>query len=66
MTPKPEPAAPMLELNKGDVVVHTAFGEGMVVSILKMNGDALLEVAFDQVGTKRLMLKTASAHMKKK
>ena len=64
--PKPEPAAPMLELNKGDVVVHTAFGEGMVVSILKMNGDALLEVAFDQVGTKRLMLKTASAHMKKK
>ena len=56
----------MLELNKGDVVVHTAFGEGMVVSILKMNGDALLEVAFDQVGTKRLMLKTASAHMKKK
>ena len=66
MTPKPEPAAPMLELSKGDVVVHTAFGEGMVVSILKMNGDALLEVAFDQVGTKRLMLKTASAHMKKK
>ena len=64
--PKPESAAPMLELNKGDVVVHTAFGEGMVVSILKMNGDALLEVAFDQVGTKRLMLKTASAHMKKK
>ena len=37
-----------------------------MVSILKMNGDALLEVAFDQVGTKRLMLKTASAHMKKK
>ena len=66
MTPKPEPAAPMLELSKGDVVVHTSFGEGMVVSILKMNGDALLEVAFDQVGTKRLMLKTASAHMKKK
>ena len=64
--PKPQPAAPMLELSKGDVVVHTAFGEGMVVSILKMNGDALLEVAFDQVGTKRLMLKTASAHMKKK
>ena len=64
--PKPAPAAPMLELSKGDVVEHTAFGEGMVVSILKMNGDALLEVAFDKVGTKRLMLKTASAHMKKK
>jgi DNA helicase-2/ATP-dependent DNA helicase PcrA len=65
-TPKPVSAAPMLELSKGDQVVHTAFGEGMVLSILKMNGDALVEIAFEQVGTKRLMLKTASAHMKKK
>lgn len=64
--PKPQSAAPMLELMKGDVVIHTAFGEGMVVNILKMNGDALLEIAFDQVGTKKLMLKAASAHMKKK
>ena len=65
-TPKPQPAAPMLELMKGDMVVHTAFGEGMVVNIMKMNGDALLEIAFDQVGTKKLMLKAASVHMKKK
>ncbi len=65
-TPKPSTVGPMLELMKGDVVVHTAFGEGMVVSILKMNGDALLEIAFDNVGTKRLMLKAASVHMKKK
>lgn len=64
--PKPESVAPMLELMKGDVVLHSAFGEGMVVSILKMNGDAMLEIAFDDVGTKRLMLKAASAHMKKK
>jgi DNA helicase-2/ATP-dependent DNA helicase PcrA len=64
--PKPVSAAPMLELSKGDQVVHTAFGEGLVLSIMKMNGDALVEIAFDQVGTKRLMLKTASAHMKKK
>jgi DNA helicase-2/ATP-dependent DNA helicase PcrA len=64
--PKPVSAAPMLELSKGDQVIHTAFGEGMVLSILKMNGDALVEIAFDQVGTKKLMLKTASAHMKKK
>jgi DNA helicase-2/ATP-dependent DNA helicase PcrA len=64
--PKPVSAAPMLELSKGDQVIHTAFGEGMVLSILKMNGDALVEIAFEQVGTKRLMLKTARAHMKKK
>ncbi len=64
--PKPQVAAPMLELSKGDQVVHTAFGPGLVVSILKMNGDALLEIAFDQVGTKKLMLKAASPHLKRK
>ena len=54
-----------LELNKGDMVQHTAFGRGMVLSVMKMGGDALLEIAFDQIGTKKLMAKTASAHMKK-
>ena len=54
-----------LELNKGDMVEHTAFGRGMVLSVMKMGGDALLEIAFDQIGTKKLMAKTASAHMKK-
>ena len=62
---KEPPAVPMLELNKGDMVQHTAFGRGMVLSIVKMSADAMLEIAFDQVGTKRLMLKTASAFMKK-
>ena len=54
-----------LDLNKGDMVQHTAFGRGMVLSVMKMGGDALLEIAFDQIGTKKLMAKTASAHMKK-
>ena len=54
-----------LELNKGDMVHHTGFGKGMVLSVMKMGGDALLEIAFDQIGTKKLMAKTASAHMKK-
>ncbi len=57
--------APMLELNKGDMVQHNAFGHGMVLSVTKMGGDALLEIAFDELGTKKLMAKTASAHMKK-
>ncbi len=56
---------PMLELNKGDMVMHAAFGRGMVLSAMKMGGDALLEIAFDDIGTKKLMAKTASAHMKK-
>lgn len=53
------------EFNKGDMVSHAAFGRGMVLSVLKMGGDALLEIAFDDIGTKKLMAKTASTHMKK-
>ncbi len=60
-----KPAASYLELNKGDMVMHAAFGRGMVLSVMKMGGDALLEIAFDDIGTKKLMAKTASAHMKK-
>ena len=54
-----------LDLNQGDMVMHAAFGKGMVLSVMKMGGDALLEIAFDDIGTKKLMAKTASAHMKK-
>ena len=54
-----------LELKKGDMVSHTAFGKGMVLTVMKLGNDALLEIAFDQIGTKKLMAKTASAHMKK-
>ena len=61
------PAQPTayLDVSKGDMVEHTAFGRGMVLSVMKMGGDALLEIAFDRIGTKKLMAKTASAHMKK-
>jgi len=30
-----------------------------------MGNDALLEIAFDEIGTKKLMANTAGAHMKK-
>ena len=71
--PKPKPSSiaattstgAYLELNKGDMVKHAAFGRGLVLSVMKMGGDALLEIAFDDIGTKKLMAKTASAHMKK-
>ena len=62
-SPPKTPALP--DYGKGDMVEHTAFGRGLVLSVLKMSGDALLEIAFDKVGTKKLMAKTASAHMKK-
>ena len=55
----------LMQLNQGDMVEHTAFRKGMVLSVRPMGGDALVEVAFDKVGTKKLMLKSAGVHMKK-
>ena len=54
-----------LELNKGDMVQHKAFGKGMVLTATPVGGDVLLEIAFDGVGTKKLFANTASVHMKK-
>ena len=54
-----------IDYNKGDMVQHTAFGRGMILSVIKMGNDALLEIAFDQIGTKKLMAKTASVHLKR-
>jgi DNA helicase-2/ATP-dependent DNA helicase PcrA len=47
------------------MVSHAAFGRGMVLSVLNMGSDALWEIAFDQIGTKKLMAKTATQHTKK-
>ena len=63
--PASAPSVGMLQLNQGDMVEHTAFGKGMVMSVRPMGGDALVEVAFDDIGTKKLMLKSAGSHMKK-
>ena len=37
----------------------------MITDVQPAGGDALLEVAFDSVGTKRLMAKSAAAYMQK-
>ena len=58
-------AKPVIDLKQGDMVQHAAFGKGMVLTVMKMGGDALLEIAFDDIGTKKLMAKTASAYLKK-
>ena len=58
-------AAPALSIKKGDQVRHKAFGDGMVLSVQPTGGDTLVEIAFDNVGTKRLMLKFAAAQMEK-
>jgi len=45
---------------KGDTVSHKAFGKGLVTGLTPMGGDMLMEIAFEGVGTKRLMLKSAA------
>ena len=61
----PKSAGELPDYRPGDTVQHTSFGRGMVLSVSKMGNDALLEIAFDEKGTKRLMARTASVHMKK-
>ncbi len=61
----PRSAAPRMDLQPGEMVDHDAFGRGMVLSVRPMGGDAMVEVAFDKVGTKRLMLKLAAQHLQK-
>ena len=58
-------AAPKQSFAAGEMVQHKAFGRGMILTVLPMGNDALLEIAFDGVGTKRLMANTAGQHMKK-
>jgi len=55
--------APNVTFLRGSIVNHKVFGRGTVTNVSPMGGDALIEVAFDTVGTKRLMQKTASQHM---
>ena len=55
------PPAPMKkptqkqEINVGDIVEHVMFGKGDVMSVTKMGADVLYEIAFETVGTKKLM-----------
>ena len=39
----------------GERVNHRVFGVGTILTITPMGGDHLVEVAFDKVGTKRIM-----------
>ena len=56
---------PLPDFPAGCRVHHKAFGDGMIVSVKPMGNDALLEIAFDQKGTKRLMAKAAANFMQK-
>lgn len=49
------PSAPAVQYAPGDRVHHKVFGEGLVTGVTPMGGDSLLEVAFDSVGTRKIM-----------
>ena len=48
-------SVPAVRFKPGDSVYHKTFGNGMVVSATPMGNDTLLEIAFDTIGTKKLM-----------
>ncbi len=43
------------DFNAGDRVRHNIFGDGIIISAKAISNDMMLEVAFDNVGTKKLM-----------
>ena len=49
----------------GDNVRHKAFGAGVITKLSPMGGDYLIEVNFENIGTKKLMLRAAAQHMSK-
>lgn len=46
---------PSITYRAGQRIKHKTFGEGLVVKATPMGNDTLLEIAFDSVGTKKLM-----------
>lgn len=53
-TAKPTPSSD-LNFQAGDTVSHSIFGKGVVISALPMGNDVLLEVDFEQRGSKKIM-----------
>ena len=53
--PRPAPTSNFIRFKAGDDVEHPTFGHGSVLSVREMGADLLYEIAFDRVGTKKLM-----------
>ena len=53
--PKSAPRQPSAVFTVGQSVKHKVFGEGVIINATPMGGDTLLEIAFSQSGTKRIM-----------
>ena len=61
----PKSAAPGYVPKVGDRVKHKAFGGGTVLTVKPVGPDKMLEIAFDDSGTKKLMLSAAARFLQK-
>ena len=61
---KPEPQK-IIPYEIGDRINHFTFGEGTVLNVIPMSSDFMYEIAFDRVGTKKLMATYVAKLMKK-
>lgn len=61
-TPKPENTDTFA---LGDSVKHKAFGSGVITKMSPMGGDYLIEINFEGIGVKKLMLRAAAKYMTK-
>ena len=50
---KSVPSASAALYSAGERVKHNIFGEGTILSVKQMASDAMLEIAFEKVGTKK-------------
>ena len=61
---KPKPANKPIDYAVGDKVTHITFGDGQVLSMSPMANDVMVEVAFDKIGTKKIMANFAKLEKK--
>ena len=50
-----KPVAAAQSYSVGETVKHKAYGTGVILSMQKMANDTMLEIAFEKVGTKKIM-----------
>ncbi len=60
----PEPAA-QVNFALGDSIKHKAFGCGVITKMTPMGGDFFIEINFEEIGVKKLMLRAAAPYMTK-
>ena len=56
----PQKKASDINYTVGMRVIHRTFGPGMIIDARPMGNDTLLEIAFDNVGTKKIMANYAN------